>query len=129
MPSVLPDAAQYLAVYDEIDRVLRTEGWQAAFRLFEAQVGHVPPDQLPLTMAVLLEPATVLEPGPHRDLMERLSGNWEYMMRFEMQPCIRYVADLDQIGAEFAEFPGGHQAPADVPGPFAAALHGLFERL
>ena len=72
---VLPDASQYLHVYDEIDRTLRAEGWEAAFTLFQSRVGHVPPGQLPATMAVLLRPGTVLAPGPYRDLMQRLSGN------------------------------------------------------
>ena len=32
-------------------------------------------------------------------------------------------------GAECAEFPGGHTAPAQIPGPFAAALRALLARL
>jgi pimeloyl-ACP methyl ester carboxylesterase len=169
LPRVLPDAARYLCVYDEIDRVLATEGWEAALRLFHLQVGHVPPEQLPLVMAVLLSPAGVLPPGPQRDVLQRLSRNWEYMTRFEIASFIRYLPDLDQIaaskipvalaagtdtialtgradlshdpfhrvsvaiaerlGAEFAEVPGGHLAPAEVPGPFAAAVRDLFGRL
>jgi pimeloyl-ACP methyl ester carboxylesterase len=169
VPGVLPDAATYLAVYDEIDRTLRTEGWQAAFRLFQSRVGHVPPVQLPFVMQVLVSPAAVLPEGPQRDLMQRLSGNWEYMIRFEVQPFIHYVPDLDQIaannvrialaagvdtialaeradlrhdpfhrtcvaiagrlGAEMAEFPGGHLAPVEVPGAFADALRDLLGRL
>jgi acetyltransferase/esterase len=168
VPGVLPDAATYLAVYDEIDHALQTEGWQAAFRLFQDQVGHVPPDLLPSAMAVLLDPVTFLPAGPHRDLMQRLSGNWEYMTRYEVQPFIHYVPDLeqiggnnvrialaagvdtialadradlhdpfhrvcaavaDQLGAELAEFPGGHGAALELPGPFADALRDLFGRL
>jgi pimeloyl-ACP methyl ester carboxylesterase len=169
LPRVLPDAERYLAVYDEIDRVLATEGWEAAFRLFQLQVGHVPAEQQPFMMAVLLSPASVLPPGPQRDVLLRLSGNWEYMMRFEIASFIRYLPDLDQIaadkvpvalaagsdtialagradlshdpfhrvsvaiaerlGAEFAEVPGGHLAPSEMPGPFAAAVHDLFGRL
>lgn len=169
LPCVLPDPGEYLAVYDEIDRVLAAEGWEAALRLFHLQVGHVPAGQLPYVTAVLLHPDTVLPPGPQRDLLQRLSRNWEYMTRFEIASFIRYVPDLDQIaankipaalaagtdtialanrpdlshdpfhrtcvaiaerlGAEFAEVPGGHSAPAEVPGPFAAALRELFGRL
>lgn len=169
LPRVLPDAARYLSVYDEIDRVLATEGWEAAFRLFQLQVGHVPAEQLPLVMAVLLSPASVLPPGPQRDVLQRLSRNWEYMTRFEIASFIRYLPDLDQIaankipaalaagtdtialasradlshdpfhrvsvaiaerlGAEFAEVPGGHLAPVELPGPFAAAVRDLFGRL
>jgi pimeloyl-ACP methyl ester carboxylesterase len=99
LPRVLPDAARYLAEYDEIARVLAAEGWRAAFRLFQRRIGHVPPDELPTIMAVLLDPASVLPPGPHLDLMRRLSGNWEYMIRFEVQPFIHYLPDLERIAA------------------------------
>jgi acetyltransferase/esterase len=99
LPRVLPDAVAYLATYDEIARVLDAEGWRAAFRLFQERIGHVPPDELPTTMAVLLDPASILPPGPHLDLMQRLSENWEYMTRFEIQPFIRYLPDLDRIAA------------------------------
>jgi pimeloyl-ACP methyl ester carboxylesterase len=169
LPRVLPDADAYLVPYDEIARVLDAEGWRAAFRLFQEWVAHVPPDELPTTMTVLLEPARILPPGPHLDLMQRLSRNWEYMTRFEIQPFIHYLPDLDRIaanatrvalaagqdtialarrdglrhdpfhrpclvmaerlGAEFCEFPGGHQAPAELPVPFAAALRGLLGRM
>ncbi len=97
LPAVLPDAARYLAEYDEIARVLEAEGWRAAFQLFQERIGHVPPGRLATTMAVLLDPASVLPPGPHLELMRRLSGNWESMIRFEVQPFIRYVPDLDRI--------------------------------
>jgi len=142
---------------------------EAAFTIFQSRVGHVPPGQLPATMAVLLRPGTVLAPGPYRDLMQRLSGNWEYLTRFEMQSFIRYLPDLDliaasripvalaagtdtialaeradlrhdpfhrpctaiaaRLGAEFAEFPGGHLAPMELPAPFAAGLRDVFGRL
>jgi pimeloyl-ACP methyl ester carboxylesterase len=169
VPMVLPDAGQYLGVYDEIDRTLAASGWTAAFRLFHSRIGHVPDDQLPAIMAVLLNPASVLQPGPQLDLMQRMSGNWEYMTKFELQPFIHYQPDLDRIagnditmalaagtytialasradlrhdpfhlpcaviaerlGAEFAEFPGGHLAPVELPGPFALALRDTFGRL
>ena len=169
LPRVLPGAGAYLAGYDEIARVLDAEGWQAAFRRFQEWVAHVPADELPTIMTVLLDPARILPPGPHLDLMQRLSGNWEYMTRFEIQPFIHYQPDLDQIaangsrvalaagqdtialagrdslgqdpfhrsglviaerlGAEFAVFPGGHLAPAEIPGRFAEALRDLLARL
>ncbi len=169
LPRVLPDPDVCLAEYDQIARILDDEGWQAAFRRFQELIGHMPPATLTTTMAVLLDPAAFLPPGPHRDLMQRLSRNWEYMTRFEIQPFIHYLPDLDRIAAnrtrialaagqdtialgrrdgfgrdplhrpaeaiaerlnaEFAEFPGGHAAPVEVPGPFAAALRGLLERI
>jgi hypothetical protein len=101
--------------------------------------------------------------------MQRLSGNWEYLTRFEMRSFIRYLPDLDliaagrmpvalaagtdtialakradlrrdpfhrqcaaiaaRLGAEFAEFPGGHLAPMGLPAPFAARLRDVFGRL
>jgi hypothetical protein len=39
------------------------------------------------------------------------------------RPCTAIAARLD---AEFAEFPGGHLAPREVPVPFAAGLRGVF---
>jgi len=151
------------------DRVLAAEGWEAAFRLFHLRVGHIPAGQLPHVMAVLLNPAGVLPPGPQCDVLARLSRNWEYMIRFEIASFIRYLPDLDRIaarqvpvalaagtdtialagradlshdpfhrvsvaiaerlGAEFAEVPGGHLAPTEMPGPFAAAVDDLFGRL
>jgi pimeloyl-ACP methyl ester carboxylesterase len=42
------------------------------------------------------------------------------------RPCI---AIAERLNAEFAEFPGGHLAPMEVPGPFAADLRALLRRL
>ena len=50
-------------------------------------------------MAVLLRPGTVLARGPYRDLIQRLTGNWEYLTRFEMQSFMGYLPDLDLIAA------------------------------
>jgi len=154
VPRVLPDAGDYLAIYDEIERALQTQGWQAAFTLFQVRIGHMPPDR-PELMTALLDPAQVFPPGPVLDVMQRVSGNWEYMMRYEMRSYIDYGPDLDQIAAsgvrvvlaagaqsdepsrrmctviagqldtEFAEFPGGHTAPMEIPQAFAARLRSL----
>ena len=35
----------------------------------------------------------------------------------------------ERLGAEFAVFPGGHLAPAEIPGRFAEALRDLLARL
>jgi hypothetical protein len=40
--------------------------------------------------------------------------------------CTAIAARLD---AEFAEFPGGHLAPVELPVPFAAGLRDVFGRL
>ena len=154
VPRVLPDAGDYLSIYDEIERALQDQGWQAAFTLFQTRIGHLPPDR-PELITALLDPAQVIPPGPVLEVMARVSGNWEYMMRYEMRPFIDYLPDLDQLaasgvsvvlaagsesdeiarrictvlaarlGAGFAEFPGGHTAPMEIPADFAATLRSL----
>ena len=42
------------------------------------------------------------------------------------RPC---TAIASRLGAEFAEFPGGHLAPMELPAPFAAGLRNVFGRL
>ena len=42
------------------------------------------------------------------------------------RPCTAIAA---RLGAEFAEFPGGHLAPIGLPAPFAAGLRDVFGRL
>jgi hypothetical protein len=42
------------------------------------------------------------------------------------RPCTAIAA---RLGAEFAEFPGGHLAPMELPAPFAARLRDVFGRL
>jgi pimeloyl-ACP methyl ester carboxylesterase len=149
VPRVLPraDAEECLAIYDEIDRVLASNGWQAAFALFQVKNGLMPADH-PQAMAFLLDPARVLPPGPHLDVLMRLSHNWEYMMRHEVRSFIDYEPDLAEIagnhlriafargvdskdgysrrasaaaakalGAELVDFPGTHMGPLE-PRPF-----------
>jgi DNA-binding transcriptional MerR regulator/pimeloyl-ACP methyl ester carboxylesterase len=159
VPMVLPDAADYLATYDEIDRVLRVDGWRAAFTLFQTRIGQMPADQ-PEAMTVLLDPTKILGPGPLLDVMTRVSGNWEYMLTCEMQSFVNYVPDLDriagsrapialaagtgsndeasrrmctviaeQLGAEVAAFPGGHTAAMEIPTAFAPKLRSVLEHL
>jgi len=159
VPRVLPEPGEILAFYDEFDRVLAAEGWQAAFTLFQARIGQISPGQHP-AWDYLLRPAKVLLPGRQLDLMKRVAGNWEYMTRFEVRSFIDYVPDLDRIvanevrivlakgaqtldvaeiqmteviaerlGAECAVFPGGHTAALDIPAAFAVRLRQLLERL
>jgi DNA-binding transcriptional MerR regulator/pimeloyl-ACP methyl ester carboxylesterase len=151
LPLLLPYAlspAGTVREFEKIFRVLDADGWRAAFTLFQTSMGGVPEDQLP----VLLDPAQVLPPGPDLDLMTRLSGNWEYLMTYEMRSFIGYDPDFDAIraggsqvvlaagtasdpalpavAAEVAErlgsavalFPGGHTAPETIPDTFAARL-------
>jgi hypothetical protein len=41
-------------------------------------------------------------------------------------PC---TAIATRLGAEFADLPGGHLAPMELPVPFAAGLRDVFGRL
>jgi pimeloyl-ACP methyl ester carboxylesterase/DNA-binding transcriptional MerR regulator len=157
VPRVLPAAGDYLSIFDEVEQVLHAQGWQAAFTLFQVRIGHQDPDR-PELITALLDPARVFPPGPELDVMTRVCGNWEYMLRYEMRPFIDYEPDLGQIaasgvrvvlaagsesdeigrrtctaiagrlGAEFAEFPGGHTAPMEIPAEFAARLRSLLAR-
>jgi pimeloyl-ACP methyl ester carboxylesterase len=97
VPSVLADPSEYLAKFDEIDRALVAEGWQAAFGMFQIKIGLVPPSPRPELMALLLKPARYLPAGPYRDTMIRVSGNWPYLMTYEMRPFIDFRPDLDKI--------------------------------
>jgi pimeloyl-ACP methyl ester carboxylesterase len=95
IPAVLPDPADYFAVYDEMDRLLAAEGWVAAFTHFQATIGQAPPEAI----AALLDPEVHLPPGPLLELMLRVSRNWEFMTRFEVHPIIRYRPDFGRITA------------------------------
>jgi pimeloyl-ACP methyl ester carboxylesterase len=156
VPAVLPDPAPYLAVCDEMDRLLATSGWTAAFTYFQVKLGRVPPE----VSAVMLDPGPHLPPGPVRELLLRVSQNWEYMTRYEIRSFIDYQPDLAAIAAngtpvalaygadtddpeaiqmtqvtaarlasECAVLPGGHTGPMEVPDAFAPVLRGLLHRL
>lgn len=156
VPAVLPDAVEYRAIFDDIDRILQTQGWRAAFTLFQTKVVSASPG----SVAVLLDPPKVLAPSRLLERMQRVSNNWEYMMRYEVRSFIDYEPDLDRIaanhvriavaygaatqdatairmsiaaaellGAESVAFPGGHTAPTEIPGRFAEKLRSLLQRL
>jgi pimeloyl-ACP methyl ester carboxylesterase len=158
VPKVLPDPETVLDSYDEMDRILATEGWQAAFAHFQIGIGGMPAGS-PDAMNVFLDPSKVFPPGPLLDLFLRLSHNWEFMTTQEVRPFIDYLPDLDSIvknrtrivlgagaatydasairvsqvtaarlGVECVAFPGGHTAPAEIPRAFAAVLRPLLSR-
>lgn len=184
VPRVLPESDRHLAAYAEIDRILLAEGWEPAFWRFQEFIGRVPAATRPAGATGSTVPVTTgsagttgrrpAQPRPVRldlERMKRLHGNWEYLMRFEMQPFIRYLPDTGRIaasripvavavgadtialagrvdpagprydpvgqctvvaarlGTRVTEFPGGHFAPTELPGPFAARLARLLSEL
>jgi acetyltransferase/esterase len=146
VPTVLPDPAAYLAIHDEMGKLLLTDGWPAAFRRFQTDIlGRLPGGRLP--------------PGPARDVVLRMSGNWEFMTRYEIRSFIDHRPDVASIrgnhvrvalaygaetthiaaaemsralaarlSAECAILPGGHAGPQDDPAAFAAPLRELLGR-
>jgi pimeloyl-ACP methyl ester carboxylesterase len=96
IPNVLPDGKEILASYDEVYRSMETEGWAAAFRRFLALNYLVRPGDAG-AIAALLEPEKVLPPGPLLDLLRRESGNWAYMMEYEVRPFVEYVPDFSAM--------------------------------
>jgi pimeloyl-ACP methyl ester carboxylesterase len=109
VPLILPDPSEVMAAFDEFSQVLAEEGWQPAFRFVQTRIGRVPPGRTDI-WDLLLRPARVLPPGPHLDLMMRVSGNWEYMTRYEVRPFIDYVPDLDLIAANQVTVAAAHGA-------------------
>lgn len=96
VPSVLPDVKDILASYDDVYRLTETEGWRVGFTRFLGLNNLVRPGDDGAIRA-LLEPGSVLPPGPLLDLLSRESVNWEYMMEYEVQPFVEYVPDLSAI--------------------------------
>jgi pimeloyl-ACP methyl ester carboxylesterase len=156
IPLVLPDAADYLAIYDEIERGLRDDGWESAFTMFLERIMGTPPP----AVKTVIHPGPTFGPSPVRELLARVAGNWPYLTTYEIASFIHYRPDLDRIAAnhtriafgrgaasrdpvvigmcavaaerlraECVEFPGAHTGPMDVPVAFAAALRGLLARL
>lgn len=113
VPRVLPDPGEVLAVYDEFSRLLAADGWLAAFTFFQTRVGQVPPGR-PEVWDYLLRPERVIPPGPLRDLMTRVSGNWEFMTRYEVRSFIDYVPGTGRIAANQVRIALAHgaQSPA-----------------
>jgi DNA-binding transcriptional MerR regulator/pimeloyl-ACP methyl ester carboxylesterase len=138
LPALLPDGA-VLREFEEIFRVLDTEGWRAAFTRFHKRMDGLSDEQVAFLLNL---------PGP----LARVSGNWEYMVTQEMRPFIGYQPDFEAIraggsrvllaagtdsdpttremasvvaaplGVDVAAFPGGHTAPFDMADAVAARL-------
>jgi pimeloyl-ACP methyl ester carboxylesterase len=95
VPAVLPGPGPYRAIADEIGRLTAAEGWAAAFTYFQVTLGQVSPE----VSAVMLDPAPHLPAGPVRDLLMRVSRNWEFMTRYEIRSFLGYHPDLAAIAA------------------------------
>ncbi|MDG6966391.1 MAG: alpha/beta fold hydrolase [Nitrososphaerota archaeon] len=95
-PKVLPDGGAVLAEFDEVERVLADEGWEEAFKLF-AKVNRLVKPGDGKALDAVLRPDGAVPRGPLRDLLERQSRNWEYMLRYEVRPFVEYPPDLERI--------------------------------
>jgi pimeloyl-ACP methyl ester carboxylesterase len=133
--SVLSDAEQWSAFFEELDRIVEEQGVGPALMKFMSSVGHAED-----------------EPRPP-ELMQRLAGNWDFFARYEMRPVAEFVPDLAalgeskvplafagghesrpyyycragealaaRLGVDFVEFPGHHMAYLDDPDSFAPIL-------
>jgi len=157
VPLILPDAAEHLVPYEEIERVRQADGWREAFVKFQTHIGGLA--EQPLIVQALLEPDMFVPPGPQLETMRRVSGNWEHMMNWEVRSFIGYYPAIEEIKAggvpmaiaagastdefnkltspflaqlldvPFAEFPGGHIAPQELPSMFADRLRPLLAEL
>jgi acetyltransferase/esterase len=98
-PTILPDAGEILGQYDEVDQILATRGWQEAFKVFLAINRLVPPGS-PAAVTAVMDPSKTFLPERLFEFMKRQSGNWEYMMRYEVRSFVDYVPDLAAIERE-----------------------------
>ena len=77
--SVLDDAEQWLAFFEELDRIVEEQGVGPALMKFMSSVGRAEN-----------------EPRP-AELMQRLAGNWDFFARYEMRPVVEFVPDLEGL--------------------------------
>jgi pimeloyl-ACP methyl ester carboxylesterase len=96
VPKVLPDPAAILAQFDEVDRIREYQGWKPAFIQFQQAIGGLEAGDTE-SLAFFFDPATVIASGPQLDVMTRLSRNWEYLTKYEIDSFIDYAPDLDAI--------------------------------
>ncbi len=92
--SVLDDAEQWFAFFEELDRIVDEQGVGPALVKFMSSVARAED-----------------EPRP-AELMQRLAGNWDFFARYEMRPVVEFVPDLEALGE--SEVPlvlaGGHES-------------------
>lgn len=107
VPTVLPDPGPYFAIHDEMDQLLRSEGWHAAFRRFQTNIlGELPPpnpaEHTPLRAVrnALRMPGNwefMTRKSRDWEFMTRTSRNWEFMTRYEIRPFTDYRPDFASI--------------------------------
>jgi acetyltransferase/esterase len=141
--TLLPDAAARLAFFDDVYRIWRERGVDAAMEAFGAGIGMQPS----------APPPGAQLPPPVREMMARMRRNQEFWLEHELRQYIRVEPDLaalrpaadrlvlgcgeesrellparpngvlaERLGAPIAEFPGGHVGYATHPSEFAERL-------
>jgi pimeloyl-ACP methyl ester carboxylesterase len=144
--TLLPDAADHLAFFDEVYDIYRREGWAAAMDRFNTGVGMDRAEMPRLPEGVELPPHIA-------QMLGRLRANLEYFLEHELRQYPPAVPDLDalrpltgrlvlaggrasrgllpyrpnlvlaeRLGLSVVEFPGDHIGYAEEPDAFAARL-------
>jgi pimeloyl-ACP methyl ester carboxylesterase len=113
--NVLPDAATYVSIFDEIERIREREGVWPAYVRFIGQVIRVDPPAIVRhragrwlaawalrAAARLPSPRSKAEPTPRanqRETTRRILRNTAFFVTYEMRPIVDYVPDLDALRA------------------------------
>jgi acetyltransferase/esterase len=143
--TLLPDAGEHLAFFDEVHDTFRRHGTESAMRTFAAGVGLDDPPEPP--------PQADL-PAPMAEMMSRIRANFDFFLEHEMRQYPRFVPDVaalktvstlvvlaggcdsrehvpyrpnvvlaERLGHEVVDFPGGHVGYVTHSADFAAKLN------
>ncbi|MEU5646893.1 alpha/beta fold hydrolase [Streptomyces milbemycinicus] len=143
---LLPDADRWHALFQVVYELYESDGLDPALRKFSEAIGvDLPPDPDPDL------------PAPVREMLARLRANQETCLAYELRSFVRFRPNAqalraapftlviggdgpktllhrttgalaEQVGADIAEFPGGHVGFLTHPADFARALRAAFER-
>ena len=107
--TLLPDAAERIAFFDQVRRVHREQGLEAAMRLHLAAIGIDLPER-PADLPADLPPSALAR-------LERFRANQEYWLLHEVDPVVRYVPDLEALRARRAQLvpAGGRESRDQYP--------------
>ncbi|MEU9890835.1 alpha/beta hydrolase [Sphaerisporangium sp. NPDC051011] len=137
---LLPHAARWHALFEELHEIYLKDGVDAAMRRFGEEVGLTPPPEPPPGL-----------PAPIVEMLTRVRANSETVLAHELRSFTRFVPDLDalrdaplvvvggadsgdalthrtaatlaeRLGTGLVEFPGGHVGFLTHPAEFAKAL-------